>query len=102
LTKDFDKKIVHKNGKITGAILQGALTLSNVYSNVIKNRDINTFVSSWFVTYNRIMVSCVVSGAMNAAAVTQLSGFQIYLATMIVGFVLLNLVMMALRVKKIQ
>lgn len=34
------------------------------YRNVIKKRDINTFVPSWFVTYNGIMVSCVVGGAM--------------------------------------
>ena len=39
------------------------------YRNVIKKRDINTFVPSWFVTYNGIMVSCVVGGAMNAAGV---------------------------------
>lgn len=37
------------------------------YRNVVKSRDINTFVPSWFVTYNGIMVSCVVGGAMNAA-----------------------------------
>lgn len=35
--------------------------------NVILKRDVNTFVPSWFVTYNGIMVSCVVGGAMNAA-----------------------------------
>lgn len=39
------------------------------YRNVIKKRDINTFVPSWFVTYNGILVSCVVGGAMNAAGV---------------------------------
>ena len=39
------------------------------YRNVLKKRDINTFVPSWFVTYNGIMVSCVVGGAMNAAGV---------------------------------
>ena len=39
------------------------------YRNVIKKRDINTFVPSWFVTYNGIMVSCVVGGAMNAASI---------------------------------
>ena len=39
------------------------------YRNVIKKRDINTFVPSWFITYNGIMVSCVVGGAMNAAGV---------------------------------
>lgn len=39
------------------------------YRNVIKKRDVNTFVPSWFVTYNGIMVSCVVGGAMNAAGI---------------------------------
>ena len=39
------------------------------YRNVIQKRDINTFVPSWFVTYNGIMVSCVVGGAMNAAGI---------------------------------
>ncbi|MBR4027930.1 MAG: TDT family transporter [Lachnospiraceae bacterium] len=39
------------------------------YRNVIKERNINTFVPSWFVTYNGIMVSCVVGGAMNMAGV---------------------------------
>lgn len=34
------------------------------YRNLIKNRNINTFVPSWFVTYNGIMVSCVIGGAM--------------------------------------
>lgn len=37
--------------------------------NVIRKRDINTTVPSWFVTYNGIMVSCVVGGAMNANGV---------------------------------
>lgn len=39
------------------------------YRNVIKKREINTFVPSWFVTYNGIMVSCVVGGSMNAGPV---------------------------------
>ncbi|XCP84534.1 TDT family transporter [Roseburia hominis] len=39
------------------------------YRNVIKKRDINTFMPSWFVTYNGIMVSCVIGGPMNIAHV---------------------------------
>lgn len=35
------------------------------YRNVIKARSIDTFVPSWFVTYNGVMVSCVVGGIMN-------------------------------------
>lgn len=42
------------------------------YRNVVKNRDINTFVPSWFVTYNGIMVSCVVGGAMDIAPVLKI------------------------------
>lgn len=39
------------------------------FRNVIKERNINTFVPSWFVTYNGIMVSCVVGGVMNIAPI---------------------------------
>lgn len=52
------------------------------YRNVIQKRDINTFVPSWFVTYNGIMVSCVVGGAMNAAGILKYVvyyGIAIYL-----------------------
>lgn len=42
------------------------------YRNVIKKRDINTFVPSWFVTYNGIMVSCVIGGSMNAEPVLRI------------------------------
>lgn len=37
--------------------------------NLVMKRDINTFVPSWFVTYNGIMVSCVTGGAMNAKGI---------------------------------
>ncbi len=48
-------------------VLHAAHILLFTYRNVIKKRDVNTFMPSWFVTYNGIMVSCVVGGAMNAA-----------------------------------
>lgn len=35
------------------------------YKNVLKGVNIKTFVPSWFVTYNGIMVSCVVGAPMN-------------------------------------
>ena len=50
-----------------GACVHAVHILIFTYRNVIKKRDINTFVPSWFVTYNGIMVSCVTGGAMNAA-----------------------------------
>lgn len=50
-------------------VIHAAHILIFTYRNVIAKRDVNTFVPSWFVTYNGIMVSCVVGGAMNAAGV---------------------------------
>ena len=41
------------------------------YRNVIKNFNIDTFVPSWFVTYNGIMVSIVVGGAMNEPVISK-------------------------------
>lgn len=52
-----------------GIILHAIHICIFTYRNVIKNRDVNTFMPSWFVTYNGIMVSCVVGGAMNAAGI---------------------------------
>lgn len=52
------------------------------YRNIITGRNINTTVPSWFVTYNGIMVSCVVGGAMNANGVLKYIvyyGIAIYL-----------------------
>ena len=54
---------------VVAIVCHAAHILLFTYRNVIKKRDINTFVPSWFVTYNGIMVSCVVGGAMNAAGI---------------------------------
>ncbi|MDO5145706.1 MAG: TDT family transporter [Eubacteriales bacterium] len=49
-----------------GAICMDVLhILIFTYRNVIKERQIDTFVPCWYVTYNGIMVSCSVGGAMN-------------------------------------
>lgn len=55
------------------------------YRNVIKERNINTFVPSWFVTYNGIMVSCVVGAVMGINNILQYVvyyGIAIYLIIM--------------------
>ena len=52
-----------------GLVVHAGHILLFTYNNVIKKRDINTFVPSWFVTYNGIMVSCVVGAFMNAGAI---------------------------------
>ena len=53
-------------------VLHAAHILLFTYRNVIKKRDINTFVPSWYVTYNGIMVSCVTGAAMNAGGVLKI------------------------------
>lgn len=65
-----------------GLICHAIHILIFTFRNVIKERNINTFVPSWFVTYNGIMVSCVVGGAMNAAGILKYVvyyGIAIYL-----------------------
>ncbi len=147
---------------LTGVVIHAVHICVFTYRNLIRKRDINTFVPSWFVTYNGIMVSylnvekhsnqvllfllyaCVLAslvfilvklpkffsfsfapgfagmtfpmcigivatnkmtaylaetGREGLSALTaQLSGIQVYLTTMIVGYVLLNFLIMALRI----
>lgn len=54
-----------------GLALHAVHILVFTYRNVIRKREIKTFVPSWFVTYNGIMVSCVIGGAMNARPILQ-------------------------------
>jgi exfoliative toxin A/B len=63
-------------------IIHAVHILVFTYNNMIKKRDVNTTVPSWFVTYNGIMVSCVTGGAMNAKGmlgVITVYGIIIYL-----------------------
>lgn len=50
---------------VVGFCLQVVHIFVFTYNNLIKKRDIETFVPSWFVTYNGFMVCCVVGGVMN-------------------------------------
>lgn len=54
---------------LTAVTIHAVHILVFTYRNVIKKRDINTFVPSWFVTYNGIMVSCVIGAGMGIAPV---------------------------------
>lgn len=57
---------------VAGLSLHVVHILFFTFFNVIKNRNINTFLPSWFVTYNGIMVSSVVGSAMNAKGVLEI------------------------------
>ena len=48
-----------------GLILHAIHILIFTYRNIVKGVNMQTFVPSWFVTYNGIMVSTVVGGVMN-------------------------------------
>lgn len=62
----FDySRAVGKGLFVVGFCLQIVHILVFTYNNVIRKRDIHTFVPSWFVTYNGFMVCCVVGGVMN-------------------------------------
>lgn len=69
----FDYNQVIGKGIFTIALCIHAVhILVFTYNNVVKKRDINTFVPSWFVTYNGIMVSCVVGGVMNMGGILKI------------------------------
>lgn len=61
---DFNA-MIGKSIWFAGLILHAIHILVFTYRNVVKGVNIDTFVPSWFVTYNGIMVSTVVGGVMN-------------------------------------
>ena len=50
---------------LAGLVVHAVHIVAFTWRNVVASRVVDTFVPSWFVTYNGIMVSCVVGGAMN-------------------------------------
>lgn len=56
--------IVGKTVWMAAIVIHAVHILVFTYRNVIKQRKVDTFVPSWFVTYNGIMVSCVIGTAM--------------------------------------
>ena len=62
-------------GKILWSIGLGAHAIHILiftYRNVIKGINIDTFLPSWFVTYNGIMVSAVIGGVMNEPTICRI------------------------------
>ncbi len=55
-----------------GLILHAVHIVIFTCRNVLTGRKWDTFVPSWFVTYNGIMVSCVVGGIMKEPAILQI------------------------------
>lgn len=65
-------QIIGKGLWLIGVSFHTILILIFTYRNVIKNFVKDTFVPSWFVTYNGVMVAVVVSGGMNEPLITKI------------------------------
>lgn len=67
-----------------GLILHTIHLLIFIYRNVIKGVNKDTFVPSWFVTFNGIMVSVVVGSAMNEPLISKIVLYYGILALVII------------------
>lgn len=77
----------------TGLILHAIHILIFTYRNVIKGVKMDTFVPSWFVTYNGIMVSTVVGGVMNEETICKIVVYYgIGVFTIIIPFMIYRLI----------
>lgn len=75
-----------------GLILHAIHILVFTYRNVIKGINMQTFVPSWFVTYNGIMVSTVVGGVMNEPLIGKIVVYYgIAVFTIIIPFMVYRL-----------
>lgn len=76
-----------------GLILHAIHILVFTYRNVVKGVNMQTFVPSWFVTYNGIMVSTVVGGVMNEPLIGKIVVFYgIAVLTIIMPFMVYRLI----------
>lgn len=82
----------------TGLAVHAVHILVFTWRNVIRQRSLETFVPSWFVTYNGIMVSCVVGGAMNAGGILK----AVVYYGIIIYFILIPLMVWRLATRKIK
>ncbi len=77
---------------LLGVIIHACHILIFTYRNVVKGVKWETFMPSWFVTYNGIMVSCVTGGVMNEPLITKIVCYYgIAVFTLIIPFMILRL-----------
>jgi len=75
-----------------GVAIHAAHILVFTVRNVILKRNIITFMPSWYVTYNGIMVACVSGGAMKAKSIlTVITWYGIGVYLLILPFMLVRL-----------
>ena len=84
--------VIGKGIWFTGLILHAIHIIVFTYRNVIKGVNIDTFVPSWFVTYNGIMVSTVVGGVMKEPVISKIVVYYgIGVFTVIIPFMIYRL-----------
>lgn len=81
-----------------GLSLHALHILIFTFRNILTNRKAETFVPSWFVTYNGIMVSCVVGGVMQEPAILKIITYY----GIMVYFILLPFMLWRLTTRKIK
>ena len=76
-----------------GLIIHAIHIIIFTYRNVVKGVNMDTFLPSWFVTYNGIMVSTVVGGVMNEPTICKIVVYYgIGVFTLIVPFMIYRLI----------
>lgn len=89
---DFNA-MIGKGIWFTGLILHAIHIIIFTYRNVIKGVNKDTFVPSWFVTFNGIMVSTVVGGVMNEPTIGKIVVFYgITVLVIIMPFMIYRLI----------
>ncbi|MBE6049549.1 MAG: TDT family transporter [Clostridium sp.] len=77
---------------LIATILHAIHILVFTYRNVFKGINMDTFVPSWFVTYNGIMVSTVVGGVMNEPFLGKIIVYYgIFIFVLIIPFIIYRL-----------
>lgn len=83
---------------LTGIILHGIHIVVFTYRNIVKGVQKETFVPSYFVTYNGIMVSVVVGGSMNQPQLLNvITYYGIGIFTLLIPFMIYRLVKVPLQ-----
>lgn len=77
---------------VVGLVLHALHIVVFTFRNLLADRKAETFVPSWFVTYNGIMVSCVVGGVMQEPAILKIvTGYGIAVYFILLPFMLWRL-----------
>ena len=88
---DFNA-VIGKTVWFVGLIFHAIHIVVFTYRNVIKGINMDTFVPSWFVTYNGIMVSTVVGGVMNEPFICKIVVYYgIFVFALIIPFMIYRL-----------